>query len=96
MCGLCGMLGGAGHWTEQGTSDPAAGARRAEVVGRILAPYGVACTPTAGQLVLTGPSGRTRAVRHLGELWPVAERLAGRPIDPLDPTLLTALERPAA
>jgi hypothetical protein len=90
------MLGGAGHWTEQGASDPAAVIRRADMVARILAPYDVACAPAAGQLVLTGPSGRTRAVRHLGELWPVAERLAGRPIDPLDPDLLALLEdRPA-
>jgi hypothetical protein len=32
-------------------------------------------------------------VEHAGALWPTAERLAGRPCDPLDPVLLAELER---
>ena len=35
--------------------------------------------------------GRSELVQDLGDLWPAAEKLAGRPLDPLDPALLDAL-----
>jgi len=31
-------------------------------------------------------------VDHFGALWPAAERLAGRPCDPLDPEVIAAVE----
>ena len=37
-------------------------------------------------------TGRSALVENVGELWPEAERLAGRPLDPLDPGLLAAME----
>jgi hypothetical protein len=36
--------------------------------------------------------GRAEVVDDLGGLWAAAERLAGRPLDPLDPALLAPLE----
>ena len=47
-----------------------------------------------GSSLLQSRTGRTEIVPHLGALWPAAERLAGRPCDPLDPGLLDALRRP--
>ena len=101
MCGLCGVLGGADHWTEgAGTTAPAAmtatQARRlrARVASRVLAHYGLTLGDwTAGAYILRGRTGRTAMVPHLGALWPAAERLAGRGCDPLDPELIRHLDR---
>ena len=41
--------------------------------------------------VLTSPTGRREIVSDFGQLWRVAETVIGRPIDPLDPALLTWL-----
>ena len=46
--------------------------------------------------MLRSTTGRTALVDNVGELWPAAERLADRPLDPLDPALLTALAPPGA
>ena len=104
MCGLCGALGGADHWTEGAASAaPAAPATmtptqarrlRARVASRVLAHYGLTLGEwTAGAYILRGRTGRTAMVPHLGALWPAAERLAGRPCDPLDPELIRHLDR---
>ena len=104
MCSLCGILGGRGHWTESASS-PDVFAERAEVhtAGRerqqrtrilnvVLGHYGLSVSDwTAGRSVLRSATGRTALVDNVGELWPAAERLAGRPLDPLDPALLAAL-----
>jgi hypothetical protein len=41
--------------------------------------------------VLRDRKGKTAVVDDLGALWTAAERLAGRPLDPLDPVLVGAL-----
>jgi hypothetical protein len=43
--------------------------------------------------VLRDRKGRSEVVGDLGALWQAAERLAGKPLDPLDPGLLLALAR---
>ena len=97
MCALCGMFGGAGHWTDRPGAEPAGRAverrRQAAIVDLVLQPLGMRCSERDGRLVVTGPSGQTKVVDHLGGLWPAADRLAGRPVDPLDPELLERLER---
>jgi hypothetical protein len=40
---------------------------------------------------LRDAKGRSVVVADLGSLWSEAERLAGRPLDPLDPDLVAAL-----
>ena len=49
-----------------------------------------------GSAVLQSATGQTALVPHLGALWPAAERLAKRPVDPLDPDLVAALTRRGA
>jgi hypothetical protein len=44
-------------------------------------------------MAVHGPTGRTELASTLTELWPKAEVVAGRPLDPLDPALLAHLER---
>jgi hypothetical protein len=43
--------------------------------------------------VLHDGKGRAEVVHDLTALWSEAERLAGRPLDPLDPALVAALRR---
>ena len=38
-------------------------------------------------------TGATEIVDNVAALWPAAERLLGRPCDPLDGALMDALER---
>ena len=97
MCGLCGAFGAKGDW-----SDAAGGAgtgarrrqQRARVANRVLDGYGLRLEAWGERYVLRSRTGRTGIVDNLTRLWPVAERLAGRPLDPLDDGLLGSLERP--
>ena len=105
MCSLCGILGGRGHWTESASSPEVfAGRAEAHTAGRerqqrtrilnaVLGHYGLSLSEwTAGKSVLRSFTGRSALVNNVGEVWPEAQRLAGRPLDPLDPGLLAALE----
>jgi hypothetical protein len=97
MCGLCGLLGGV-HWTD----DAVGGAlpprqlklRRAALLNRVLGFYRIRVDDWQGAaLAVRGPTGRSALVDNLAALWPAAEDVAGRPLDPLDPALLDHLER---
>ena len=104
MCSLCGILGGRGHWTESASSPEVFAGRtdvhtptrerqqRTRILNVVLGHYGLFVSDwTAGKSVLRSATGRTALVDNVGELWPAAERLTGRTLDPLDPALLTAL-----
>jgi len=105
MCALCGTLGGRDHWTEperrEGVyvryHDPAARRReralRIRAANVILALYGLALEDwQADSYVLRTRTGKSEVFADLAALWPAAERLAGRPLDPLDPTTMARRE----
>jgi hypothetical protein len=108
MCGLCGVLGAETHWSET-TARPEAfwpaapgglPTRRQErqqriaLTNQVLRHYGLKLADFEGQsYLLRGATGRQAMVPHLAGMWAAAERLAGRPCDPLDPSLLAALEQ---
>ena len=107
MCGLCGVLGTEAHWTDASARPDTFGGRgttrrqerfaRIALANRILRHYGLRLGDFQGQsYVLRSATGRAELVPHLAGMWSAAERLAGRPCDPLDPALLWALERSAA
>jgi hypothetical protein len=59
---------------------------------RLLAYYRLSLKEAAGgSPVLQSAAGQTALVPHLGALWPAAERLVKRRVDPLDPDLVAAL-----
>ena len=96
MCPLCGALL-AEHW-----SDPEdGGARRGRVmrtriVRRVLAGFGVTLSDWGGTAyVLHDGKGAPRSSTTSRRCGREAERLAGRPLDPLDPALVAALRRDA-
>ena len=101
MCGLCGALAGSDHWSEAavttgGTRDQRHQLRN-RVAGAVLAYYRLSLKEAGGgPAVLQSATGQTALVPHLGALWPAAERLAKRPVDPLDPDLVAALMRRGA
>ena len=92
MCGLCGTLGDGTHWADGVVrpGEPPASAvpwlrrqarrQRMALSNAVLRHYGLRLSDWQG----------------LADLWPKAERMAGAPLDPLDPALLDALERHAA
>ncbi|MER3409069.1 MAG: hypothetical protein C4305_00015 [Thermoleophilia bacterium] len=90
MCVLCGALL-SDHWAEQ------EGGRRARILragfaNRVLSHFGLELRDWAGGVyVLADRKGRSAVVSDLGSLWAEAEKLHGRPLDPLDQGLLSAL-----
>ena len=109
MCSLCGILGGRGHWTESASSPEVFAGRtevhtagrerqqRTRILNVVLGHYGLSVSDwTAGKSVLRSATGRTALVDNVGELWPAAERLTGRPLDPLDPALLAVFAPPGS
>jgi hypothetical protein len=104
MCGLCGVLGAEEHWTDASARPEAFGGRRTTrrqerfariaLANRILCHFCLKLGDFEGQsYVLRAATGRTELVPHLAGMWSAAERLAGRPCDPLDADLVAALER---
>ena len=89
MCSGCGAPPVPGHWTDAGGSNATDRLRiratRLRVLARVLAAHHL--TVSDGMLVpgmmLSGSGGRQVLVRDLDALWAAAERLTGRPIDPL-------------
>ena len=101
MCGLCGIFGVTEHWTDGAGSAAENGAlsRRAErqqrvrVANELLNLFGLRVSEWTTRFTLMSRTGRSEIVGHLGAVWPAAERLAGRPLDPLDAAFLDRIEQ---
>jgi hypothetical protein len=96
MCALCGALGGGEHWADTPGADPSPRRRerahRVAAANRVLAHYHMRLSDWQGSAyLLATATGKTEIVDNLTHLWALAEQLAGRPCDPLDPALLAAL-----
>lgn len=100
MCGLCGIFGLEAHWTDDPGASPvsrrADRAHRARVANTVLGLFGLKLSAWADRFTLSGRTGKSAVVDHLGAVWPVAEKLAGRPCDPLDPAVIERMEALAA
>ena len=105
MCALCGTLGGKDYWIEplarEGVytrfADPAARrrerTRRIREANVILGLFGLSLEDwQSDSYVLRTPTGKTELVADISALWPTAERLAGRPLDPLEAQTLARRE----
>ena len=102
MCGLCGVLGNEGDWTDA-PAMPFASARptrraqrlqRVRLVNFVLAQFGLVLSDWQGvKYQLSSRTGRTEVVDNLAQVWLAAERILGRPCDPLDLSLVTRMEQ---
>ena len=106
MCALCGVLDGSEHWTDAVarpgvfTRNTDAASRRRErlnrvaAANRVLKHYRMTLADWQGSaFVLSSATGKTEIVDNLAHLWTAAERLLGRPCDPLDEELIAVMER---
>lgn len=106
MCALCGVLGGMDHWTDAVarpgvfSRNTDAASRRRERMNRVavanwvLSCYRMDLADWQGSaFVLSTATGKTEIVDNLAHLWMAAERLLGRPCDPLDENLIALMER---
>ncbi len=96
MCILCYGLTGEAHWTDArvGHEAPASlRARRRALLTRVLAAQGLDYRddPSGITALISDRKGKVVVGRSLGEVWAAGEQLAGRPLDPLDSTLLERL-----
>jgi hypothetical protein len=92
MCSLCGALGSE-HWAETG-DDRRARLSRVRLLNDVLAYFGLEVGDWSGGVyVLRDRKGAHAVVTDLGSVWSEAERLLGRPLDPLDLGLVAALSR---
>jgi hypothetical protein len=101
VCSLCGTLAAGPHWAD-GTADRRqVGARRSALRGRlvraalldrVLSPFGLRVEEwEETAYVLRSATGETVLAADLTSLLAEAERLARRPLDPLDPAYLARL-----
>ncbi len=68
--------------------------RRTAVANKVLCFYGLKVAEWSGsKYVLKDGKCRSEIVQDLGSLWPAAQKLTGKPLDPLDPALQNALTR---
>ncbi|MEM7442847.1 MAG: hypothetical protein AAF414_05895 [Pseudomonadota bacterium] len=103
MCGLCGLLGQV-HWTDT-SAHPAAftddrrrtfraeRARRVAVVNAALKPYRMKVSDfEATNYVLSTATGGRAIVDDVQAVWGKVDDFLGRPVDPLDPDWLEAIQ----
>jgi hypothetical protein len=92
MCGLCSVILNQ-HWAEQ-DGGRRARAFRSALLDRVLGQFGLSLHDWAGGVyVLSDRKGASAVVLDLGAVWSEAERLLGRPLDPLDAALVAELGR---
>ncbi len=104
MCGLCGLFGVAVHWTDAAAAPDAFKGQaertlrqeryaRISLANRILRHYGLKLSDVAGRsYLLASATGKQAIVPDIMAMWTEAEKLLGRPCDPLDPGLIKRLE----
>jgi hypothetical protein len=106
MCVLCGEFVMQVHWTERKHDDRTSVVvgddqlrtrqrdrhHRTRLTNQILKHYGLRVDDWSGsKYVLSDRKGSSVIVHDLGGLWPAAEKLLHRPLDPLDPSLIDSL-----
>jgi hypothetical protein len=97
MCGFCGVFLTETHW-----SDAAVGTertrrhereRRVALTNRVLKHYGLKVGDWQGSAyLLSSQTGQTAIAPSIAAVWPIAEQMRKRMLDPLDETLIEALE----
>ena len=102
MCGLCGVFLTETHWADSVAAGSESDARtrrhermrRVVLTNRVLKHYGLKLADWQGSAYLLSTlTGQTQIVPSIAAVWPAAEQLRKRALDPLDQNLLEVLER---
>jgi len=86
---MCGLLGGGNHWSNSGLPTDGANVRRrrhlqVSLANRILITLRLRLDDFQGQsFILRSPTGAVELVADFTEIWKAAEKMLGRPLDPL-------------
>ncbi|MEX2416274.1 MAG: hypothetical protein WD424_09015 [Paenibacillaceae bacterium] len=103
MCVLCGEFVNRIHWTDLNRSQSGENIvvgesqkqrqqdryRKTYLANQILTFYGLKLEDWIGsKFILRDLKGNTEVVQDIGQLWPAAEKLSKRKLDPLDPALM--------
>ena len=98
MCGLCGVFGGADHWTAASAHPQVFGetrtrraerAERVRIANAVLAAFALRLDDWQGaSFVLSSATGKREMVETLPDVWRAAAVMLGRVIDPLDAGLI--------
>lgn len=105
MCVLCGEFVMQRHWTDRNQKQDdtvmVGGSQRnrqrdrnrlTQLANQVLKHYRLQLDDWSGsKFILRDLKGNTVVVNDLGDLWPVAEKLAKKKLDPLDPQLIQTL-----
>ena len=87
MCGMCGLLQGAAHWSHAAAGSVQGRRQRLLQIARanqLLKLFRLELQDFHGQsYLLLGPTGASVLVPDFSVLWGAAEQLLGRTIDPL-------------
>lgn len=98
MCASCGFPAAPGHWTEAGIDKSfdriQARYRRASLLRAVLRSHGLTAhdDATTPGITISTQTGSHEIVQDLSALWAVAEKLIGRPVDPLAPQFICGEE----
>ena len=93
MCSVCGVLDGPAHWSKGSgrlslanpTTARAERARTVALLNKIATSRRATVSDWQGtSWLVAGPTGAQEVVASLGLVWAALDRVAGRPIDPLD------------
>ncbi|HVV42944.1 MAG TPA: hypothetical protein VHC94_17985 [Nitrobacter sp.] len=99
MCEVCAIFGAGEHWSDFGRLRDERfpfddiqhyrneRKRRIGLINLVLGPMQLICEDWDGEaLMLFDRGGRSKIAPTLNDVWPAAEALSGRFIDPLDPS----------
>jgi hypothetical protein len=97
MCSLCGSMGVGRDWADEANATGGTATlerqHRMRLAAEVLRLAGLTLRQWGGRYQLLGATGRSELVETLSGLWPAADRLGRRALDPLDPGLLNRLEQ---
>lgn len=97
MCGLCGIFGETSHWSTQGVTGGTSRRQRLfrlQAINRVLGLIHYTIRDFSGtDYVVSSPTGNQCMVKEIGQLWQNVETMRGRPLDPLDASLMRACGR---
>jgi hypothetical protein len=97
MCGLCGVFLTETHWADSAVSDARTlrheRLHRVALTNRVLKHYGLKVGDWHGSAYLvSSQTGQTTIVPSIAAVWPAVEQLRKRALDPLDESLIEALQ----